>query len=268
MTINQENIDQLLFDYFEGNLSEQEKSSLLNFIHQNPEYEKDFSQWAKTYVCIDNTPKDYGLSATLLKKSPSTKPTRGWLYGGLALVILMGYLWFALTEFEKPIEKHAPTDVLILQKDKQNPISSPTIVEEEITSSLEPIPATSSKIHEPNHLQLNTITNTKTEKKIIDTEPIDLVEKQPKEVDERYLPENGKRSEIEKDLSESDAVTEKLPQVEVMAENDAIKVNPDFQSLPDSVETPEESEVLKRETKKLPIDLKPKEEFMPVNSNF
>lgn len=39
---DKEHIEELIFDYHEGNLSESEKAELLNLIHQHPELEKRF----------------------------------------------------------------------------------------------------------------------------------------------------------------------------------------------------------------------------------
>ena len=68
MKINIEHIEERMFDYYEGNLSEQEKTDLLNLIHQHPEYEVEFTRWAQSYAHVDHLEPDYGLANQLLKK--------------------------------------------------------------------------------------------------------------------------------------------------------------------------------------------------------
>jgi len=63
-----EHIEERMFDYYEGNLSEQEKTDLLNLIHQHPEYEVEFTRWAQSYAHVDHSEPDYGLTNQLLKK--------------------------------------------------------------------------------------------------------------------------------------------------------------------------------------------------------
>ena len=75
MIINTSNIELLFFDYFEGNLSELDKKQLLNFIHENPSYQREFALWAQSYASEKDDPKDYGMTSSLLKKEafPWTK---------------------------------------------------------------------------------------------------------------------------------------------------------------------------------------------------
>ena len=58
MKISSENIDEILFDYFEGNLSASEKNSVKLFLDENPEYLEDFRIWevsnARHYT-LDNS---------------------------------------------------------------------------------------------------------------------------------------------------------------------------------------------------------------------
>lgn len=93
MKIQHNNIEQWMFDYFEGNLSHQEKDILLNYIHQNPEYGPDFTQWAQSYAHIGEPINDYKLTDSLLQ-TPTQKPiyTKPIVWVSSALILLsLGY---------------------------------------------------------------------------------------------------------------------------------------------------------------------------------
>jgi hypothetical protein len=70
MKITRNNIDELLFEYFEGNLSENQKGRLMNFIHHNPEFNEDFSSWAQSYSHKNEDTEDYGITSKLLRQEP------------------------------------------------------------------------------------------------------------------------------------------------------------------------------------------------------
>ncbi len=50
MVINSENIDEILFEYFEGNLSLGDKEAVKRFIDSNPDYLEDFRLWEVSNV--------------------------------------------------------------------------------------------------------------------------------------------------------------------------------------------------------------------------
>lgn len=65
MNINKQNIDELLFDYFEEQLTPSQSDALMNFIHQNPEFEKDFVQWKKAYHHKEAVVEDFNIASTI-----------------------------------------------------------------------------------------------------------------------------------------------------------------------------------------------------------
>lgn len=67
MNINRENIEEHLFEYFEGDMSMQDSDTLMDFIHQNPSYEKDFVQWKKAYHHVDEELESFGMNNQLKK---------------------------------------------------------------------------------------------------------------------------------------------------------------------------------------------------------
>lgn len=47
--INQHNLEEWLFDYFEGNLNESDKVMLMDYVENNPGAEQEFGYWKKSY---------------------------------------------------------------------------------------------------------------------------------------------------------------------------------------------------------------------------
>ncbi|MEY5047919.1 MAG: hypothetical protein RLZZ175_1278 [Bacteroidota bacterium] len=54
--IHQHNLEEWLFDYFEGNLNESDKVMLMDYVENNPGAEKEFGYWKKSYQPL-NEPK-------------------------------------------------------------------------------------------------------------------------------------------------------------------------------------------------------------------
>lgn len=52
--INKNNIEEMMFDYFEGNLSSEEKSNVDSFVKENPEYQADFDAWSQASLPQEN----------------------------------------------------------------------------------------------------------------------------------------------------------------------------------------------------------------------
>ena len=81
MTINHNNIDKWLFEYFEGNLSASEKRQVNAFIQAYPEYREDFAAWQESFV-NDTVPEFAGADALMVKTTETS-------YSRLALVLLL-----------------------------------------------------------------------------------------------------------------------------------------------------------------------------------
>ena len=90
MNISKEHIEELIFDYHEGNISDSEKSELLNLIHQNPEFESDFALWAQTYAHVESSVPDYGLAASLLQKPAVAWYSQAWAKVGVSALVVTG----------------------------------------------------------------------------------------------------------------------------------------------------------------------------------
>lgn len=149
MNINKENIDELLFDYFEGQLTPTQGDALMGFIHLHPEHESDFMQWKKAYHHKEHVIEDYGIAESIkvpVAALPSFKP---YFFGALlGLGFALGFVtsWVAgrfnnepiviSEKFDspklgiKPREKGVNT-VQVLNSNKSNkPQKAFTVVEE------------------------------------------------------------------------------------------------------------------------------------------
>ena len=114
-----ENIEELLFDYFEGNLSEEEKKEVKEFIDQQPQYLEDFRAWELSYV-KDHTAVDYAFNKSLLKKNFIS---RNRIY--LSIAFLAGIISFLL--LKNTLDKEN------IQSQKKN--ITPLVVEKEMKTS-------------------------------------------------------------------------------------------------------------------------------------
>ena len=84
MIINNSNIEELMFDYFEGNLSPTEMSSLESFVASNPEFKEDFDAWKGSFVKEEE--KDFPLASDLLAGSGAI-----WQRWAIGLLLLIGF---------------------------------------------------------------------------------------------------------------------------------------------------------------------------------
>jgi hypothetical protein len=67
MKITKANIEQYIFEYHEGILTTKESNLLMDFIHQNPQYESLFSTWAMSYAHVEQEEKEYQVEKMLLR---------------------------------------------------------------------------------------------------------------------------------------------------------------------------------------------------------
>jgi hypothetical protein len=68
--ISKHNIEQFIFDYYEGNLTKEQTNLLMDYLHQNPQFKTLFTTWAMSYAHVEPEPKKYHLESLLIKKSP------------------------------------------------------------------------------------------------------------------------------------------------------------------------------------------------------
>lgn len=85
--IGKENIEEKIFEYFEGDLSPKEASDLEKFIQDNPDYKEDFDAWRNSTVIA--APMTYEFADELLvEESISPKGWVRWVSGGAFLFLI------------------------------------------------------------------------------------------------------------------------------------------------------------------------------------
>jgi hypothetical protein len=92
-TIDYKNIDEWLFNYFEGNLSAPETDLLTAFLNKNPALKADYDAWKKSYV--HEPVMEYPNINSLLK--PQVAPGTNRIKWSMVLLMLAGLLVFYKT---------------------------------------------------------------------------------------------------------------------------------------------------------------------------
>lgn len=90
-TIDHKNIDEWLFNYFEGNLNPQESETLTRFLNANPALKADYDAWKASYV--SEVPVAYPNAGELLQPVPASA-IKKWIGWGLALLLALSLLVF------------------------------------------------------------------------------------------------------------------------------------------------------------------------------
>ena len=98
IVINNSNIDEVLFDYFEGNLSSEEKNNVHSFLVANPQFQDEYDAWATTIIPAQNIA--YPKERNLLRKSPLLAMKWWFLNSALLAIAGIGILQFNTTEAE------------------------------------------------------------------------------------------------------------------------------------------------------------------------
>jgi len=118
-TIDHSNLDEWLFDYFEGNLTLPEKEKLTCFLNKNPALKADYDSWKNSY--INETEIAYPGANNLLKPKKTGINWFKWpLYFGIVFLGLISYLFYMQTIADNPAER-------IDTKNSKKEITSPAI---------------------------------------------------------------------------------------------------------------------------------------------
>lgn len=93
MKIEAQNIEEVIFDFHEGNLSDTEKAALMDFLHKHPEYEKEFALWAKSYHYASEPLPEYGHEERFIK--PHVPVYAKWIgfATGVCVILATWYWW-------------------------------------------------------------------------------------------------------------------------------------------------------------------------------
>tara|TARA_B100001173_G_scaffold311624_1_gene329505 strand:- start:513 stop:2261 length:1749 start_codon:yes stop_codon:yes gene_type:complete len=95
--IGPENIEEKIFQYFEGELSSNESLNLERFIKENPEYQVDFDAWRKS--TIKDEKREYKFVDELLVNERFSP--KGWLKWASGGVLFIGFILSSLVMIEK-----------------------------------------------------------------------------------------------------------------------------------------------------------------------
>lgn len=101
MKIEKENIDIVFFDYYEGNLSESEKEAVMNFLHQHPELNDDFTFWAQSYAHKYELPEDYKIAGKLVRGKKGITPGKITAFVAVTVLVVLMFFWLKSPEAEK-----------------------------------------------------------------------------------------------------------------------------------------------------------------------
>lgn len=106
MNINKSNIDEVLFDYFEGNLSLHDKMQVDKFISENPSFQQDFKAWESSFVEDDHL-QFKNVDALLANEDSGKSPWFKWGFSSLLLILLSFLSYAVYFEFSGKKEKSA-----------------------------------------------------------------------------------------------------------------------------------------------------------------
>lgn len=85
--IGKENIEEKIFEYFEGDLSASEAKELEQFVQANPEYQEDFNAWQNSVV--EDTQVEYKhMDDLLVEEKASPRGWFNWATGGTLLLLI------------------------------------------------------------------------------------------------------------------------------------------------------------------------------------
>ncbi|MFT6746172.1 MAG: type IX secretion system PorP/SprF family membrane protein [Glaciecola sp.] len=88
--INKNNIEEKLFDYFEGELTNSEKTELEQFVDKNPDYKTDFDAWEKSYLPQEEFTYDRVDELLVNEKTGKSALFGRWKAGLLMLLVGTG----------------------------------------------------------------------------------------------------------------------------------------------------------------------------------
>jgi hypothetical protein len=232
--IEKENIESFIFDYHEGNLSDSEKTEVLNYIHNHPEYEVAFTLWAQSYLPHESTVKNYGLTNHLLQTPSTDWYNKSWIKI-TAPILLISFISFFYHTTEESTSLSTPHT-------KNNTRKQHSVVKTKVTTTTE-------------------LKSTNTNKPKETPTPIVI----HKLVDNKSRPEIN--SIIESPISSTPIETN--PTIEI---NTSINIQETKSNTSDSVITvvniTETNKKVDESKKKKSYKIKPTTDFIPTNPNF
>lgn len=236
MKITHENIEEVLFMYHEGDLSNEQKAELMEYLYQNPEYYKEFSLWAQVRLSDQKLPIPYFAAA--LKQKPIFWQLSSWKSLGLVSILALSGLiliWMFSSQEKKKEQE-------ILQSSEKKTIS-PFYFKEASYPAKIPSPKRTS----------NTNSNTLVNPSSSSMEPaVDSTNtSEYKQIDSLSISSEAKGAEIK---------IEEVPK-------EVVHVSMVEQTMPSSISGLSAKPALKRKPIQK-MSLKPTSDILPTNSNF
>lgn len=130
-TINEHNLDELLFDYLEGNLNQDQAAELSDFLVQNPQYAVELEAWKGTIVEAPAKAPAYAGASALMRPvggAASLPGKSGWAGSGIGIVgtviavtsmVLFWQLWTPAEKTQAPVQE----EVIVQQEEVTEPIA-------------------------------------------------------------------------------------------------------------------------------------------------
>ena len=150
MSINKENIEEHIFDYLEGNLTDEQITEFREYISSNEEAKSELNYWKQSYV-DDNIHFDSSNFNSLKKSNKRAY----WLAGvGIAFVLGLSTMWVFNqkdAESTKKVRKSVPVTVENESSTIEKSVEEEAFVDEQSVKMEEYIPVSieSSKMETP-----------------------------------------------------------------------------------------------------------------------
>ena len=84
-----ENFDEWLFEYFEGELSNSDKTRLEDFVAKNPAYQEDFDLWGKSFTEANNIEVPIGIEKKFMRKNIFFNEAKAKLFWGASVLLII-----------------------------------------------------------------------------------------------------------------------------------------------------------------------------------
>lgn len=253
MKFGVENIEEWMFEYFEGNLSDKDKADLLNYISLHPELEKDFSQWAQTYLLRKEEISDYGLTTDLLQKSAPKFGVRTIIASCVVVAIILASAawWWGDSESNN---KTGETFSRKTESERKVVNNTEKIVANKKLENIAPVKFKKESI-QPSATMPETMKSDVNNNGIVLPKAI--------KIDEETVLKNEQENKPLQVKPEEQIKTEIPIPKEVVFKPDTLLNVP----VPEKVVVPKTKQAANK--KKAPaINLKPDSDFLPVNPNF
>ncbi len=252
MNITEKNIEEVLFDYVEGNLSSDQISEVDHFIELNPKYKDDLEAWK--LASINVTQFEFPLKQEIAQKASKPDFMKFGLMGLEFFIVVIGLKMY-VSNLQGLEKNHPQVTYLSRNAESQNnldPVDAPQ--PKKVASYVKPAP----KAEQDTVLQEDTL-NLKAEEPE-EIKVAEAVEETPKKDEEPVVHVNKpKLSKLKKKLMKEDVeITPSLsPSTpEVIIEKDV----PEAKEVP-KVEVPEKNMENKKDESSKPKKKKPKKKF-------